>query len=423
MAVGAEEVRAQIGRLAGSKTFETSEVHRRLLHYLAEKTLSGEADRLKEYTVGVEAFSKPPSYDPRFDSIVRLQSGRLRQKLMAYYQTEASGDEVLVSLPKGGFKLSFEPMPAHVPGHAEALRAKRRMYALIGALSLLALWAVVATAAWIRSHNQLAPVASQWTPELEELWAPFLQSNRSLLVCLGTPLFVRFPNYGFFRDPKANDWPEIGKSERIQTFLRDLKIPEKDIWPSYGFTGAGEASAGFMFARLLSTRKPELQLTRSSILSWQQITDQDVIFIGPPKFNQQLQAAALTQDIVIEPEGIRNLKPRPGEPEFLKDNILAGRPSEGQTHALISLTRGISGVGELLVIAGNGSPDTQAAAEYLTRPNKARDLVGHLRGPSGKLPRYYEAVIKVDFKQGIPVESSYVFHHALEEPAKPSIGR
>ena len=58
-----------------SKTFETSEVHRRLLHYLAEKTFSGEADRLKEYVIGLEAFSKPSTYDPKRDSIVRLQVG------------------------------------------------------------------------------------------------------------------------------------------------------------------------------------------------------------------------------------------------------------------------------------------------------------------------------------------------------------
>ena len=92
MGVAAEDIRAQVGRLIQSKTFETSEVHRRLLQYLAEKSISGEADRLKEYTIGLEAFGKPPTYDPKHDSIVRLQAGRLRQKLVAYYQAEAAGD-------------------------------------------------------------------------------------------------------------------------------------------------------------------------------------------------------------------------------------------------------------------------------------------------------------------------------------------
>src|SRR5215470_1173715 len=106
--VEADAIRQQIGRLVQSKTFQNSEVHRRLLQYLADRTLSGDADRLKEYTVGLEAFGKPPSYDPKHDSIVRLQMGRLRQKLAVYYQTEANGDPVLVTIPKGAFKLAFE---------------------------------------------------------------------------------------------------------------------------------------------------------------------------------------------------------------------------------------------------------------------------------------------------------------------------
>jgi hypothetical protein len=245
------------------------------------------------------------------------------------------------------------------------------------------------------------------------LWAPFLESERSLLVCLGTPMFVRFPGFGFFRDPKTNDWQEIATSNRISALRKSLG--DSQIAPAYAFTGAGEASAAFLIAKLLSDRKRELYLTRSSILSWQQITDHDVVFIGPPKFHQQLHAAALTQDIVVEPEGIRNLKPQPGEPAFLEDRIVVGKPQEGDTHALISRTPGLSGVGDLLVIAGNASPDTLAAAEWLTQPGRAKELTQRLQSPAGVMPRYFQAVIKVSFQQGIPVRSSYVFHHVLQE--------
>lgn len=413
MVVEAEAAREQVERLLRSKTFETSEAQRRLLQYLAEKTLSGEADRLKEYTVGLEAFGKPPSYDPRQDSIVRLQAGRLRQKLLAYYQTEASGDRVLVSLPKGAFKLDFEPL---VPEAGAAPERRGRIVTILAAaLAVAVIWAVLATAGYLRERAAGEPAAARWSPELEMLWAPFLESDRPFLVCLGTPLFLRFPNYGFFRDPKANDWQELEKSERITALRRALG--DKDMLPWYAFTGAGEASAGFLVAKLLSSRKHELLLTRSNLLSWQQIVDSDVVFIGPPKFNRQLQAAALTQDIVVEPNGIRNLKPRQGEPEFLEDHFVTGVTSEGVTHALISRTPGPSGLGELLVIAGNASSDTLAAAEWLTQPVRARELVERLRGPSGEVPRYFQAVLRVEFKQAIPVRSSYVFHH-VQNPEK-----
>ncbi len=404
MDLDAQVVRAQVERILHSKTFETSEAHRRLLQYLAEKTISGEADRLKEYTVGLEAFGKPPSYDPKHDSIVRLQASRLRQKLTAYYQTEAAAGEIVVGLPKGAFKLNFEPASAPLR------KARRQIVPLSIALALVAIWAAVATVGLVRLRREATVGAERWSPELERIWGPFLESNRPLLVCLGTPLFIRFPSFGFFRDPKANEWQEIEKSERVTAVRKALG--EKEIIPWYAFTGAGEASAGFLISKLLSTRKRDLLLTRSSLLSWQQIADDNVVFVGPPKFNLQLQATALTRDIVVEPSGIRNLKPQLGEPVFLEDHLVPGK-SDGQTHALISRTPGLSGVGEFLVIAGNASSDTLAAAEWLTQPRRAQELVQRLRTKSGEIPRYYQVVLRVAFKQGIPVESTYVFHHVL----------
>jgi hypothetical protein len=412
--IGVDAVREQIERLLQSKTFQTSEVHRRLLQYLADRTLAGDADRLKEYTVGLEAFAKPPTYDPKQDSIVRLQMGRLRQKLAVYYQSEANGDPVLVNLPKGGFKLVFESNEAPAPPAAEAAPSgsPKKMMILTAVLAGMAIWAIAATVVAVRASRQVATVAGSWSPELEALWKPYLDSSRPLLVSLGTPLFVRFPEFGFFRDPKANDWADVEKSERFRGVHKALG--DKEILPSYNFTGAGEASAAFLIARLLATRKRDLQLTRSSILSWQQIADQDVVFLGPPKFNLQLQEAAMMQDLVVEAGGIRNRKPAAGEPEFLDDHLLPGKTSEGETHALITRTSGPSGLGEFLMIAGNASADTFAAAEWMTQSRRASELVAHLRQPNGQMPRHFQAVIKVAFKQGIPVQSSYVFSHVLK---------
>ena len=56
-------------------------------HYahLVEQALSGRAGELKEYAIGVDVFDRPPSFDPRTDTIVRVQARRLRGKLDAYY--------------------------------------------------------------------------------------------------------------------------------------------------------------------------------------------------------------------------------------------------------------------------------------------------------------------------------------------------
>src|SRR6202453_2284496 len=109
MVLEIEPKRTQIQRILQSKAFRTSEVQRNLLAYLADKSINGSADSLKEYVIGVDVFDKPASYDPQQVSAVRMHVGRLRQKLADYYRLEGTEDPVIVDLPKGGFKVTFEP--------------------------------------------------------------------------------------------------------------------------------------------------------------------------------------------------------------------------------------------------------------------------------------------------------------------------
>src|SRR5215475_12339336 len=130
---------AQIQRILQSKAFRTSEVHRNLLSYLAERSLSGTAASLKEYTVGLDVFAKPESYDPRQESTVRMHVGRLRQKLAEYYRTEGVDDLIFVDLPKGGFKVTFETReirqePVPEPVTPAPPRGYRKEIALVAAL-------------------------------------------------------------------------------------------------------------------------------------------------------------------------------------------------------------------------------------------------------------------------------------------------
>src|ERR1051325_10145120 len=129
MVLELEATQAQIQRILQSKAFRTSEIHRNLLSYLAEKSVSGTADGLKEYTVGLDVFGKPDSYDPRQESTVRMHVARLRQKLSEYYRTEGAEDSIMVDLPKGAFKLTFEPREVRLEAVPEpAIVAVRRFW-------------------------------------------------------------------------------------------------------------------------------------------------------------------------------------------------------------------------------------------------------------------------------------------------------
>ncbi|RDJ94239.1 hypothetical protein B4Q13_15945 [Lacticaseibacillus rhamnosus] len=55
-----------------------------------------------------------------------------------------------------------------------------------------------------------------------------------------------------------------------------------------------------------------------------------------------------------------------------------------------------------------------AAVEWFTDEKYARILAGKLRKPSGEIPRYYQVVLRVKYKGGVPTETSYVLHHELD---------
>ena len=106
-----EEVRAQLDRLLASETLATAARLRRFLRFIVERTLDGESQQLKEYAVGIEVFERDEQYDPRIDSIVRVEAGRLRARLHEYYSQAGLDDAVIVRIPRGGYVPVFERRP------------------------------------------------------------------------------------------------------------------------------------------------------------------------------------------------------------------------------------------------------------------------------------------------------------------------
>jgi hypothetical protein len=391
--------RAQIQRIIASKAFKTSEVHRNLLTYLAEKSIAGEAQNLKEYTVGLDVFGKPSSYDPRQESVVRMHVGRLRQKLAEYYRTEGLTDPIIVDLPKGGFALNFDARPAPEPADGMPLAAsatpiRRGFSAREIALAALLLVAV-GTAGYfgvrlstIQNVNVAAPAPGPWTSDLQELWGPLLSSDRPLMVTLATGGAVT---------------------------------------GSMSVTGVGTANAAFLLGQFLGQRRHNVFPVRSDVLSMGEIAMGDVIFVGPTVGKPKIQAIPpVDVAFILTPEGVRNMKPEAGEPPFLADlsNVsVAGQDNTEESHALISSLPGLYGNGSILYFEGNKIASVMGAVQAMTDPDLASQLVARLKRGSGTLPRYYQVVLKVKAMDETPVDISYVAHRALTISKGPKTGQ
>jgi tetratricopeptide (TPR) repeat protein len=179
-----DAVRAELERIAQSVLFRNSERRVQLLRYTAEKALAGDKF-LKEYTLGVDVFRKPESYDPRIEPLVRVEFGRIRQKLKDYYATEGLRNPIRIEYNQRGYIPTFSVQDAGTDRIASPEIRRPRAWGWLAAqnraLVLTVLGAIVLAAA----GGVLAYVAQLRTARLSGvdyqlyLKAQFLLDDRS----------------------------------------------------------------------------------------------------------------------------------------------------------------------------------------------------------------------------------------------------
>ncbi|HXA52598.1 MAG TPA: tetratricopeptide repeat protein [Candidatus Acidoferrum sp.] len=103
------DVREHLEKILAHRLFFRSARMVRFLRFAVERCLSGRADDLKEYVIGVEVFDRSGDYDPRVDPIVRVEARRLRAKLKAYYECDGAADPVIIEFLSG----SYAPRISH----------------------------------------------------------------------------------------------------------------------------------------------------------------------------------------------------------------------------------------------------------------------------------------------------------------------
>ena len=102
-----KSVREQLDRILQSEFFLRSQRMTRFLRFIVEETLAGNDESLSEYTIGLQVFDRGEDFDPRVDSLVRVDARRLRSKLQEYYQGMGSDDLLVIDVPKGTYVPRF----------------------------------------------------------------------------------------------------------------------------------------------------------------------------------------------------------------------------------------------------------------------------------------------------------------------------
>jgi adenylate cyclase len=93
----------QLARIVDSPRFISSARLCRFLSHIVNRTIGGDLDSLKEFSIAMEVFERTSEYDPNIDAIVRVEARRLRAKLKEYYEGPGSNDLVLIGLRPGSY--------------------------------------------------------------------------------------------------------------------------------------------------------------------------------------------------------------------------------------------------------------------------------------------------------------------------------
>jgi hypothetical protein len=403
----------QIERLVTSDVLKGSESLCRLLRFLGEQAVENPGITIKEYQIATEVFGRAPDFDPRLDSTVRVQTGRLRAKLSEYYSGKGAEDRIIVELPKGSYSVAFHERstPDGTPAagtetapaaEAPAIPAEARPRSPVAALWILgvvalgllaALLGVLFTRPAIQSPSQAAE--SPVPPAFRTFWGDFVNDPERPWVVFSNAAFVGRPETGMrYFDPKRDE----------TSMILDH------------YTGVGEVLAMHELDRTFDLLRHGIRVKRGRLLSLDDAKNNDLIFVGSPSENLSLREIPTTRDFLFRygtsgPRkgdlGISNPSPRTGEQTWYW--ATADIPLQ-EDYAVIAIVPGMNPGRWVMILAGITTIGTQAAAEFVTREKDVDELVRRV-GTQGDYVRPFEAVIRVSVKGGVPVRSDLVAVH------------
>ncbi len=403
------ELREEISRVLDSGALNQSAALRRILEYLGEAATNGKAD-LKEYTIGVEALGKSASYDPQRDSTVRVQVGKLRQKLDEYYREQGADHPARISLPKGAFRLQLELKPRGIPPSPPKRPIRGTLVSALAGFAIAV--AAFSMGSWRAVRSSTIGPGSNWTAEQRTLWQPVAGNGMPIVISYDLAMTVAVPPWKF-RDPGINDPEELSASREWKELSDKLGHPAFRI--EYPYVGFGVAHGTFLLAQLLSGQRSQPLLKRSTILSWEDIAHSNLVFIGTGK-TAKIRYILQHGDFQCDLNRVVNLRPAPGEQASFDAAIDPRSGEYTEQYGLISLLPGFDEKSRILILGGGTAEGDWAAVEYVTDPDHVAELVRRVKTKSGDLPKAFQVVVRIRYESRVPVSINYVTHHVISIP-------
>jgi hypothetical protein len=385
---------------------------RRLLEYIGTRSLSDRATALKEYTIGVEALDRPTTFDPKTDTIVRVQVHRLREKLARYYSSEGRKSGIRINIPSGGYRATFEigeqlglsnPAEDQIlekvtlsedSDSANILLSKRGVLGVLRLRYVVIVFFLISAAAfsifWSRSLSA--------RDSFHEFWHPMLAARAPTMIYLGTNNSFRLTPDFVSRYREKYKLPDRGFDQAID--ISREEVSASDLKSNGPLIGLGDTAAASRIAWVLAGFHKTYDMRYGQDLGVTDLHATPAVLIGgfsnrrSIEMTQELRFRLEQGDRIVE-HGGRNrswiIRYSP-EGRVVDDYVVVSRIPKSETGGFV------------LAIAGVATFSNQAAADFICDANQMNAL---LRGaPAGWEHKNMQVVLHTRAIEMIPVSTN-----------------
>lgn len=378
-----EAVRQELKNILESRYFKTAGRSRQFLEYVVRHKLSGQAEQLKERTIGTDVFHRPADYATGDDPVVRVQAGEVRRRLEQFYQHDGAGSTIKIELPVGSYCPEFHfaakaplqalPSPSGPSQVVEPVRNRpiyrNRVVLGIGA-ACVAVLILIGVLRVMHPSNQRSV--------MQDFWAPVQNSQQPALICLAKGVTYR-PSaelYARYRlaHPEAFQ-TEVEKSSLPLPLSPDETIKWRDLllYSDYG-VATGDVYAAVRISGTLGQLGKPVQLRIGSDYTFQDLRNSPGVIVGAFNNKWTLNLISTLRFAFVEQNGrltIHEQIPngRSWTTEWSNSGD-GGRTSATQTidHAIVARLMD-SNTGQFTVLAaGLAGAGTEAAGEFISSP-------------------------------------------------------
>jgi hypothetical protein len=279
--IAALQEKSELDAVLTSGILDRAPTLAQFLTYICSKYFEGATEQIKEYNIAVQALGRPPDFDQKKDSIVRVEAHKLRRRLHEYYEAEGADHEIRIEIPSGQYapRFVFQSAPttlAPAPYIEEdrsptaetkiatlpAVRPgwRKLVPALLGVLAV----SVVIALTFYRQTN------------LDRFWAPGLRQPGPVLICIGQP-----KTYAFNRSQGALDaWFTAQSSGQTAPAPPPL-VPFEDIVPTWDrHISIDDAQAFVQISSLFAQKGRKVQLRGGRSVALADLRGKPCVLIG-----------------------------------------------------------------------------------------------------------------------------------------------